>query len=222
MKYREYLSGTREILERSQEKKSRYYVRILNRRFVVLPGVFSPKYFRDTEIFARNLPSITGQDFLEIGCGTGVISIMAVYKGAGRVVATDINPAAVANCRANARLHHMGRKIEVRGGDLFSPIGPNERFDIIFWNTPFGYGPASSILEQAVFDPGYRSTHRLILESREYLKKNGRLLIGFSSTLGKLHLVKKFCEEAGLALRLIYYEWSEEVCPVRFELFEAK
>jgi len=55
----------------------------------------------DTELFANNLPVVDGEEMLEIGPGTGVISITAAYKGAKKVVAIDINPDAVRNTQAN-------------------------------------------------------------------------------------------------------------------------
>ncbi|MDP3794748.1 MAG: methyltransferase [bacterium] len=191
--------------------------------FIVHPNVFSPKYFRDTEIFAHHLPIRPGDEMLEIGPGTGAISVMAVYRGARRVVAVDINPDAVRNARENARLHGMSGPIEVRHGDLYDPLSRDERFDLIFWNTPFGLvgDGVWTNLERAVYDPGYRATERFIKEGKRYLKTGGRLYIGFSSTLGRLDLLRRFAHEAGLRLRLIHEAGSQELHPVKFEVFEA-
>ncbi len=57
---------------------------VLGKRFIAHPNVFSPKYFHDTKFFAENLPIKKDEDFLEIGCGTGVCSIFAAWKGAGQ------------------------------------------------------------------------------------------------------------------------------------------
>ena len=53
------------------------------------------------------------------------------------------------------------------------------------------------------------------------MKEGGRILIGFSTTLGRLDLLQKFAEDAGLSLKLIYETKSEETHPVKFEIFEA-
>lgn len=45
-----------ELLELSQKEKRKYLVRILSKEFIVYPGVFSPKYLNDTELFAKHLP----------------------------------------------------------------------------------------------------------------------------------------------------------------------
>ena len=62
----------------------------------------------------------------------------------------------------------------------------------------------------------------LIKEAKNHLKEKGRLLIGFSTTLGKFNLLKKFTDEANFDLKLIYEVESEEVHPVKFQIYEAK
>src|SRR3989338_8309603 len=223
LSYTDYLEGTRKILEQSNVKTAPYKVTILKKEFIVYPNVFSPKYFNDTELFAENLPVKKGEELLEIGSGTGVISIIAVYRGAKKVLAIDINPDAVSNTQANIALHQMKENIEVRQGDLFKPLKTEEKFDTIFWNTPFGFIEAENIsaLEKAVYDSGYQSTERFIKEAPFHLKKGGRVLIGFSTTLGRLDLLQKFAKDAGLSLKMIYETESEETHPVKFEIFSA-
>lgn len=224
LSYQDYVEGTRTLLEASKKETEPYRVTVLNKEFIVLPGVFSPRYFNDTELFAAHLPTKEGETVLEIGSGTGVISIVAICKGAKRVVAIDINPEAVKNTRANAELHQVKDRIDVRDGNLYAPLAPDEKFDTIFWNTPFGFIEEDEIsdLEKAVYDPHYRSTETFFKEAATYLKPGGRVLIGFSTTLGRLDLLQKFAIEANLSLRLLYGAVSEEVHPVRFEIFEAR
>jgi len=224
LSYQDYLDGTEQRVQQNRLDNKPYSVIVAGRKFTVYPNVFSPKYFHDTDIFAKHLPISAGETVLEIGPGTGAISITAIFLGAKKIVAIDINPDAVANTQANIDAHHLGDKIEVRQGDVYSALKDNEKFDAIFWNTPFGLVEEGKItdLEKSVYDPGYKSTERFIKEGANHLNPGGRLLIGFSSTLGKLDLIKKFCQEAGLNLKLVYEEESEEVHPVKFEIFEAK
>jgi len=223
LKYQDYIEGTRKLLEDSKSEKEPYRVQILGREFIVYPNVFSPKYFSDTELFAENIPVKDGEEMLEIGPGTGAISITAIYKGAKRVLAIDINPDAVKNTEANIKLHKLEGKVEVRQGNLFEPLKSDEKFDTIFWNTPFGLIEQEDIpdLEKSVYDPHYKSTEQFIKQAGEHLKNGGRVLVGFSTTLGKLDLLQKFAGEANLTLNLLYEAESKEVHPVKFEIFEA-
>lgn len=219
-----YIKGTYKIIQESKKEKKPYFVRVLNKKFIVLPGVFSPKYFNDTELFAKHLPMRKDQDVLEIGPGAGVISVFFALKGAKKVLAIDINPKAIKNTKENIKLHKLENKIEVRKGNLYSPIKKGEKFDTIFWNTPFGFITKRKLsnLEKAVYDPNYKSIEKFIKESKKYLKKDGKLFMGFSSTLGEMELIKKFIKEAGMGFRKIFEADSLEVYPVKFEIFEAK
>jgi release factor glutamine methyltransferase len=224
--YHECLNNIEKILKESQKETAPYYVTVLDKRFVVYPNVFSPKYFNDTAIYAKNLPVRDGEKFLEIGSGTGVISIIAAYKGADKVVAIDINPDAVSNTKKNIELHNMVGRVEVRCGHLFSPLTNHETFDSIFWNVPFGYIDKRkydlSILDIAVLDPSYENIRQFIMEGKAYLKLQGKLLIGFSPTLGKIDFLEKFSKEAEMSLTLIFQQTPRETFPVKYGIFQLK
>jgi len=221
---KKYLHGTNLILQDSQKEKDPYKIKVLGRDFIVLPNVFSPKYFFDTEFFAKEITIGKGEEFLEIGPGTGAVSVTMALKGAAKVVAIDINPDAVKNSRENAKLHKVDDIVQVFQGDLYSPLNENDKFDTIFWNTPFGYIEDKNIstLEKAVYDPGYTSTEKFITGAKKHLKSNGRLLIGFSSTLGHLSKLKELLKTSNYQVKLIAEIQSKETHPVKFELFEAK
>lgn len=106
--------------------------------FIVMPTVFNPKVPRTGEFLASQLDSGLVQrdsQVLDMGTGSGVCAVFAA-KHARRVVAVDINPAAVRCAAINAHLNHLEHKIEVRLGDLFAAVA-DERFDLILFNPPF-------------------------------------------------------------------------------------
>ena len=112
--------------------------------------------------------------------------------------------------------------MSVLEGDVYSPL-TNEKFDVIFWNVPFGLVDKDvPVLDKAVFDKGYESCKKFIFGAKKHLNPNGRLLIGFSTTLGKFDLLKKFLDEAGFSLKLVSKIDAMETNPVFFEIFEAK
>ncbi len=115
--------------------------RVHGRRFVVTPSVFNPKLPRTGAFLASHLDSRLVQrewDVLDMGTGSGVCAVFAAAH-ARRVVAVDINPAAVRCAGINALLNHVERKIDVRQGDLFGSVA-GERFDLILFNPPFVRG----------------------------------------------------------------------------------
>ena len=106
--------------------------------FLVTPSVFNPKVPRTGEFLSSLLDSnLIGKDHavLDMGSGSGVCAVLAA-KHARRVVAVDINPAAVRCTEINALLNHLEHKIDVRHGDLFTAV-PGERFDLVLFNPPF-------------------------------------------------------------------------------------
>src|SRR5262245_10275310 len=88
---------SRRILVDSQQERFPYVIEAFGLTLEVHEHVFSPKHFHGWEIFTRRFPEVQGQRVLEIGCGTGVTSLALLQRGARRVVAVDINPAAVEN-----------------------------------------------------------------------------------------------------------------------------
>ncbi|HKZ63155.1 MAG TPA: class I SAM-dependent methyltransferase [Thermoplasmata archaeon] len=112
------------------------------RTFVFLTdaGVFARgKLDRGTELLARRLTLAPDAHVLDVGCGYGVLGIVAATLAPnGRVVMTDINERAIdlaaRNIRANAVPH-----AEVRLGSLYEPVS-GERFDAILSNPPIRAG----------------------------------------------------------------------------------
>ena len=65
---------------------------------------------------------------LDVGSGSGILSIAAVRLGAGRVLALDVDPIAVDATRANAKRNGLARRIRAREGSSPSGEGP---FDVV-------------------------------------------------------------------------------------------
>jgi release factor glutamine methyltransferase len=116
------------LLAHTQTVAMPYDTNVLGIELMVLPQVFSPLFYGETEFFARTLPSQKGKSFLEIGPGTGVISIVAARQGATSVVCVDINPHAIRNTERNIAHHGLSTAVDVRVGNLYDPIQPQERW----------------------------------------------------------------------------------------------
>jgi|TARA_Y100000310_G_C20632248_1_gene789255 methylase of polypeptide subunit release factors len=217
------LDETRQLLKESQISRKKYWIRILGKRFVTYPNVFSPKFFNSTEFFSKEIPINKGEKFLEMGSGSGVISVFALIKGASSVLSIDINSSAVKNTKENLKFHGFRNKSKVYNGDLFSPIKNNEKFDTIFWAMPFGFINENNLgnLEESVFDPNYKSIRKFIKDSKIHLKRSGKLLIGFSTTLGHYGLLEKILKDNGFRFKIIKEHLIKEKRIVKFQIIKA-
>jgi release factor glutamine methyltransferase len=170
--------------------------------FVVHEGVFSPTVFNDTFFYAEALPIPVGGSVLEVGCGTGFIALTAAKKGAVSVLATDINPLAVANCKANSENHNLSDVVTARISDVLSAVTADERFDLIFWNWPYlaARRNEDDPLECSVFDPTYESIGRYLRDARAHRSPQGRVMLSFSRGAGNMSLLEQRAREAGASL----------------------
>ena len=228
------MQGTLEIAEACAKEKRPYMHDVCGKDFVVLPGVFSPKYFRDTAFFAREVPKRAGKSFLEIGTGTGIVACFAAMSSGREVVATDISGPAVRNARINALLHEIEHYVSVRHGSIYGPVRRQNRgaeiFDTIFWNVPFGdwRTESPSRLTKSVFDPEQACLKQYIRGAPQHLRsKDSNLLIGYSTTLGKYPILERLLDEAGFAPPEVvaesgYVRDGNPRRPVDFKLFEAR
>ncbi|WP_205503448.1 50S ribosomal protein L11 methyltransferase [Rufibacter psychrotolerans] len=73
-----------------------------------------------------------GKRVLDMGCGTGILAIMAEQLGATQVLAVDIEDWTVENARENAERNHC-QTLEVRLGDA-SVLAGEAPFDLILAN----------------------------------------------------------------------------------------
>jgi S-methylmethionine-dependent homocysteine/selenocysteine methylase/SAM-dependent methyltransferase len=95
------------------------------------PGVFVPtqgsfliwKYLQREGIGAH-------QRCLDIGCGTGLLTVQLARNGAAHVHAIDIEEAAVKNTLTNAFRNGVADRVTAASQDLY-PWVPEERYDVI-------------------------------------------------------------------------------------------
>ena len=155
------------------------------------PEVYEPA--EDSILLLKNLVDVRDKEVLEIGVGTGLISIACAKKGAKRVVGVDINPYAVELAKENAKLNNVN--ITFFKSDLFENV--NGKFDIILFNPP--YLPTSeddkinTYLNYA-FDGGKDGREildRFIDNLPNYLKKGGVAQILQSSLSGEKETINK-------------------------------
>lgn len=144
---------------------------------------------RDTTSLRQWLTShdqLAGASVLEIGTGTGIISLLCAHRGAAAVVASDINPQAVANTRYNAELMGLADKIDVRLVAMdrpgpFAVIERGEQFDLIISNPPWEDATVQEVAAYALYDPGFQLLDALLKDSDQFLRPGGRLLLAYGA-----------------------------------------
>ncbi|MDD5748583.1 MAG: peptide chain release factor N(5)-glutamine methyltransferase [Actinomycetota bacterium] len=103
------------------------------------PGVFIPR--PETEITVeRSLEVIPshGADILDLCTGSGNIAVSILFENPDvRVVATDVSDKACRVCARNAMNYGVCSRIDVRTGDIYEAVSPDEKFDCIVANPPY-------------------------------------------------------------------------------------
>lgn len=160
-------------------------------------GVFMPS--KRSLFLARSLVkmSIKNKRVIDIGSGSGFLSILCAKLGASEVLAIDINPLAIFQTKKNWRLNNLPAKVlKTKISDVFSQIAPplpRDHFDLIISNPP---GLPLGILDHQ--DPkifaswmcngagkdGRLVVNKILNKGPAFLMAGGSILISHSSRLG--------------------------------------
>lgn len=101
-------------------------------------GVFAgAKIDAGTRLLLDNLEIGQGSRVLDVGCGLGIIGIVAARLGAGQVTMADANLLAVEAAAHNVAT--LGIEARVIASDVYHHLG-DERYDLILSNPPFHRG----------------------------------------------------------------------------------
>lgn len=150
---------------------------------------------------------------LEVGCGTGCISLSLAYERKGRVtcVATDIEPRAVdLSIRNRDALGLMPDDVDIRLGNLVSPLDREMEwgtFDVLVSNPPYIPSSVMKTLprEVSAFEPGLALDggvdgldifRRLVNAAPHMLRPGG--LLACELYEGHLDAAAELCRNAGM------------------------
>ena len=108
--------------------------------FQVAPAVLIPR--PDTELVVMECLALAkpmaAPRVLDIGTGSGNLAVTVAKRHAGaQVTAIDLSVEALAIAQANADKHGVRERIRFLPGDLFAPLGADERFDFVLSNPPY-------------------------------------------------------------------------------------
>ena len=132
----------------------------------------------------RTTDLVQNKSVLEIGTGSGIVSLCCLQAGASKIVATDVNPWAVRNAAYNAEVLKFTDRMDVRlvaqnKPQAWSVIGREERFDIILSNPPWELGHTTRVEDFALYDPDFRLMKSFVDGLPEHLTPGGRAFLAY-------------------------------------------
>jgi len=166
--------------------------------FYTSPPVFSwRKIDKGTLVLAENMKFAGSNSLLDLGCGYGVLGIVAAFFNPTlKVAMIEKSKRAAHLASLNVEKYVLKTRVEVINGNLYEPLKPKTpeekapAFDVIVSNPPYSAGKevVNSIIEQAP----------------KFLNKNGSLqIVGRKQKGGEMYAEKMSevfgnCEEFGI------------------------
>ncbi|MEO7127502.1 MAG: class I SAM-dependent methyltransferase [Rhodoferax sp.] len=135
-------------------------------------GVYSPLRGEYVELVASvPLPALLASNSraFDIGTGTGVLAAVLARRGIEHIVATDLDPRALACARENLAQLGLAQQVDVVAVDLF----PAGRAALIVCNPPWVPARPSSPIERAVYDPDSRMLRGFLGALADHLEAGG-------------------------------------------------
>ena len=126
--------------------------------------------------------ALAGQIVLDLGCGSGILSILAHRLGAEHVLAVDIDPVATAVTQQNLVLNQVGQGVEVVTGSLAEVLSMGATYDVAVVNIL-----ARIILQlceegiERIVKPNGSAIFSGIIRSQEHAVREALALIGLST-----------------------------------------
>ena len=119
------------------------------------------------------------KDVFDIGCGSGILSIIAAKLGAKRVLAIDLDPMCVKVTEENININRVSDRVKTQTGNLFDLV--DGKADIIVAN----------IIAEIIVG--------MIPDIKEYLNKDG-VFIASGIIESKLPIVQKALHDNGYTI----------------------
>lgn len=142
---------------------------------------------------------------LEIGCGSGVVSLALARKKV-EVVAVDISKEACRNTLINFKRNKLQGIVHIVNGDLAKAFREGVKFDIVMSNPPYlPVEPSSE--EDSSWAAGTEApfSKKLLENALPLISKLGTIFL-IQSSLSDLNALKGFLEEKGFTVEEVSYK----------------
>ena len=161
--------------------------------------IFPPQFTISTKILLDFIKPIdlNKKTFLELGCGSGIISLFAASKGAN-VIASDINKVAVDTLKTASKKNDI--PLQVVYSDFFENL-PKQHFDYIIINPPYYPKTPQNTKEHAWFcGENFEYFIKLFKELPEYLAPNTWMILSEDC---EIEHIQQLAAKNGLSFELI-------------------
>lgn len=118
-----------------------------------------------------------GARVLDLGAGSGLVSLMAAQRGAASVVGLEIEPNAAAQAQQNALNSPWAARISILQQDVMD-FQPLTDFDLVVSNPPyFAHSPASRSQERELARKTVHSHFSWLQQAANWLAPQGRITL---------------------------------------------
>lgn len=157
------------------------FIPVLHKKIHPWYGSYFPTRFEHLELFENWLKHYKGakSPAIDVGIGSGVLSMQMLNHGISQIYGTDINPNAILGMSEFIARNELQSKLQLSCGDLFEHC-PREAALIVF-NPPWLPGmDLSGGLDAAIYYPEDLFS-RFFEQAAPHMQKQGRLIVLFSN-----------------------------------------
>lgn len=145
-------------------------------------GTYFPTRFEHVTLFDQFLSKYSGEkeSAIDVGIGSGILSLLLQKHGFKSVTGTDTNPNALIGIENMQKTSE--NQIKLRSGDLFAQS--NQTYNLIVFNPPWiPLGRKTKGIDTAIY---YDKDlfPRFFNRAEQYLKPNGKIVLIFSNLAG--------------------------------------
>ena len=163
-------------------------------------NVFHPGLFFSSKFFSNflNKLELENKSVLEIGCGTGFLSLVCEKKGA-IVTAVDINESAVENAMMNAKKNNL--KLNVIYSNLFDNI--KDKFEYIILNPPYFPREPNDAKEYAWYcGENFEFFDKFFKQIKNHIFKDSKIYMVLADNC-EIDIIKKIAKERGFNMEVV-------------------